>query len=92
MRGVVRKYRQQSPRRLGRRNIAVQEFPVRDIGAVHGFVSAMIGLHDSAIHAGPGKNTFAARIAQDLRIELHVRVGGCLSPRGPGCHDSNGRS
>jgi len=28
---------------------------VRDIGAVHCFVSAMVGLHDSAIHAGPGK-------------------------------------
>src|ERR1019366_270131 len=33
-------------------------------------VSAVVGLHDGAIHADPGKNPFTARIAQDFRVEL----------------------
>jgi len=34
----------------------------------------------------PGKSPFAARIGQDLRIELYVRAGGNTSPRRPGRH------
>ena len=88
--GVLGKFRQQSPRRLRNRGFAVQDFPAGNIGAVHGFVSAVVGLHDGAIHAGPGKNPFAARLALDLRIELYVRAGGCLSPHGPGRHGGVG--
>jgi len=74
---VPAKFRQQSLSRLRNRNPAVQNFLMGDVGAVHGFVRAMIGLHDGAIYAGSGKNPFAARITQNLRIEFDIRVGGC---------------
>lgn len=50
------KVRQQSPSRLWNRNLAVRDFLMGDVVAVHGFVPAMIGLDDSAIHAGAGKD------------------------------------
>ena len=81
--GVLGKFVEQAPRRLRNRNFAVQDFPAGDTGAVHGFVSALVGLHDGAIHADPGKSPFAARIAQDLRIEfMSVPAAACL-PTGP---------
>jgi hypothetical protein len=59
------KLRQQSPSRHWNRNLAVQDFFMGDV--VPAFVPAMIGLDDSAIRAGAGKDPFAARIAQNLR-------------------------
>ena len=66
--------------------MAVQDFLAGDVGAVHGFVSTLVGLHDGTIQADPGKSPFAARIGQDLRIELYVRAGGGMSPHRPGRH------
>ena len=57
---ITAEFLQQPARRLRRHNSAAKDFLVGDIGAVHGFVSAVVGLHDSAIHAGPGKDSFTA--------------------------------
>jgi len=61
VRGVPAKFLDQVPRRSGSRDLAVQGFPAVNRGAVHRFVSALVGLHDGAIQADSGKNPFAAR-------------------------------
>ena len=52
---VPGQFRQQFLSRLRSRNLAVQDFLMSGVGAVHGFVPAMIGLDYSAIHADTGK-------------------------------------
>ena len=56
----------------------MQNFPAGNIGPVHGLVAAAVGLHDGAIYAGLGKNSVAARIAEDLRVGSNVRACRCL--------------
>ena len=88
--GIIGKFLQQASRRPRNGGFAVQNFLVGHIGAIHGFVSAVVGLHYRAVQANPGKDTFAARIAQDLRIESYIGVRGRLSPHWSGGHGDVG--
>ena len=86
MGGVLGKFIKQAPRTLRNCNFAVQDLPAGDAGAVHCLVSALVGLHDGAIQADPGKSSFAARITQDLGVEFHICTGGRIPTHRPGCH------
>jgi hypothetical protein len=57
---VSAKLFQQVERGLMGRNFSAQDFLVGNIGAVHGFVPAVVSLHHGAIQADPGKDAFAA--------------------------------
>jgi hypothetical protein len=52
--GVPGKFLQQLPRHRWSHKYAPQDFPAELFGAAHSLVSAAAGLHDGAIHAGPG--------------------------------------
>src|SRR5208283_6040198 len=57
--GISANFLQQRSRRFRNSNFAVQNFMAVHIVTVHGFVSAFVGLHDSAVQAHPSENTFA---------------------------------
>ncbi len=84
--GISANFLQQRSRRFRNCNFAVQNFMAVHIVAVHGFVSAILGLHDSAIQAHPSENTFDSRIRENLRIQFKVGASGGVPAHRPGCY------
>ncbi len=77
---------QQRSRRCRNSNFAAKDFMTVYIVAIHGFVSAFVGLHHGAIQAHPSENAFGTRIRQNLRIQFKVGASRGVPAHRLGCY------
>jgi hypothetical protein len=75
----------QRPRRFRNGNFAGENVMTVDFVAVHGFVSALVGLNHGAIESHTSENTLCARIGQNLRGEFNVGASFRGPADGSGC-------
>ena len=63
-------------------HLSVKDVFLVGVWAIQGPVSGIIGLDDSAAQADPGKDSPAARISENFRMQLNIRCRRRASPHG----------
>jgi hypothetical protein len=65
--------------RARKRSFPLQDLVPIDIGPIEGFISALVYLNHCSVEADSCKNTFAAGVRKDLRVQLQISPRSCAS-------------